>query len=626
MRPVTELASWISRSLISASTTAVNSHARPWTPLLEQTLHGLGCRDSLTPSLVARVIDPHLLSHHSLALGFFNWAAQQPGFAHDSASYRSIFKSLSTSRQSIASVVESLLRQVKAQSLALDSLTCGFVIKTLLQGKMIRKAVLVFDEMMKSGGSSIEPDVCNSLLAALCSEGSLENALKVFEKMAERKVGFSSVGFGVFIWRLCRDYELGKVLSLLDRVQSDGQSSIDGSIIALLVVDGLCQVSRVEEALWALTELRIRHCKPDFMAYRIVAEAFRTTGSVVDVNIVLKMKRKLGVAPRSDDYREFIFGLIAERRIMEAKELGEVIVHGNFSIKDDVLNALIGSVSSIDPCSSIMFFDFMVGKGVLPTLLTLSNLSRNLCRHGKNEELLNVYNQLSENDYFSDMESCKVMFSFLCKAGRAREAYGSLQEMKKKGLEPDISMYNLLMETCCRLDLVRPAKKLWDEMFVTGCGVNLRSYNILIGKLSDTGEVKEAVSLFDRMLDRGVAPDAATYDFVLDGLCREAEFDDAVVVFNKCVENQDAVLARNVLRNFILKLCGKAEAKESRIAGEHVKWIRETSPSMSRTVTSQISASPLSSTEPDLLQQFAWAMPADQCGVDVMDRGNICSM
>ncbi|CAI0457803.1 unnamed protein product [Linum tenue] len=397
MRPVTELASWISRSLISASTTAVNSHARPWTPLLEQTLHGLGCRDSLTPSLVARVIDPHLLSHHSLALGFFNWAAQQPGFAHDSASYRSIFKSLSTSRQSIASVVESLLRQVKAQSLALDSLTCGFVIKTLLQGKMIRKAVLVFDEMMKSGGSSIEPDVCNSLLAALCSEGSLENALKVFEKMAERKVGFSSVGFGVFIWRLCRDYELGKVLSLLDRVQSDGQSSIDGSIIALLVVDGLCQVSRVEEALWALTELRIRHCKPDFMAYRIVAEAFRTTGSVVDVNIVLKMKRKLGVAPRS----EFL-------------------------------------------------------------------LSSKLLR----------------------------------------------------------------------------------------------------------------------------------------GLTYDVAHPDSHVILLKCL----------------------AEAKESRIAGEHVKWIRETSPSMSRTVTSQISASPLSSTEPDLLQQFAWAMPADQCGVDVMDRGNICSM
>ncbi|XVF16163.1 hypothetical protein REPUB_Repub10bG0007900 [Reevesia pubescens] len=180
-------------------------------------------------------------------------------------------------------------------------------------------------------------------------------------------------------------------------------------------------------------ELRSRDCKPDFIAYWIVAEAFRKTNSVVERELVLKKQRKVGVAPRSNDYREFILGLILERLICEARDIAEVIVSGNFPVEDDVLNALIGSVSRIDPGSAIMFLNFMVGKGRLPTLLTLSNLNCNLCKHGKVDELLELYQVLSSHDYFSDMESYNAMVSFLCKAGRVREAYGVLQEMKKKG-------------------------------------------------------------------------------------------------------------------------------------------------------------------------------------------------
>ena len=134
-----------------------------------------------------------------------------------------------------------------------------------------------------------------------------------------------------------------------------------------------------------------RGWKPDFMAYWVVAAAFRSMGNVADEVKVLKMKRKLGVAPRSSDYRDLILGLVLERRICEAKEVGEVIVGGNFPVEDDVLNALIGSVSSVDPGSAIVFFNFMVEKERFPTILTISNLSRNLCGHGKVDELLEVF-------------------------------------------------------------------------------------------------------------------------------------------------------------------------------------------------------------------------------------------
>ncbi|KAL5581405.1 hypothetical protein UlMin_013847 [Ulmus minor] len=626
-----ELATRISRALISASN--YTRPTRSWCPSLEQTLHRLGARDSLTPSLVARVIDPFLLTHHSLALGFFNWASQQPGFAHTELTYQSILKSLSFSRQFNA--IDALLKQVKSQKVVLHSSVYSSIIASLITGKKTKNAFFIFREV-SFAIREIGSEICNSLLAALASDGYLENAQKMFDEMTQRGVPFNTLGFGVFIWKLCGNVELGDVLGVLDEVKASG-SEINGSVIALLIVHGLCNASRVSEAFSVLDELRSRDCKPDFMAYRIVAEAFRETGCVVDTEKVLKKKRKHGVAPRIHDYREFIFCLISERRMVEAKELGKVIVSGNFPIEDDVLNALIGSVSAVDPDSALVFLKFMVTKERFPTLLTLSNLSRNLCKHDKIEELLEMFQLLSFHDYFKDLDSYNVMVSYLCRAGKVREAYGVLQEIKKKGLGPDISSYNSLMEACCREDLLRPAKKLWDEMFTSGCSGNLKTYNILIRKFSEVGQVEEAQRLFNHMLEKGVSPDATTYTSLLQGLCRETKLEAAFEVLNKSVK-QDIVLARTVLSTCILYLCKEGlfvtasklicslsydiahskshvillkcvtDAGEFPIAIEHIKRVRETSSPMLHLIYTELSASLLSSTKPETILRLLQAM------------------
>ncbi|EXC33394.1 hypothetical protein L484_010804 [Morus notabilis] len=600
----TELATRISRALINAS-----NHSRPtrsWTPSLELTLHRLAFRDSLTPSLVARVIDSFLLPHHSLALGFFNWASQQPGFSHSSISYQSILKSLSFSRQFNA--IDALLRQLKANKVSLHSSAYSSIIASLIAGNKARNAFLVFSEI-GSLVQDIGSEICNSLLAALASDGCIDYAHKVFVEMTQRGVPLTTLGFGVFIWRLCENAELGVVLSLLDEVVAC-DSEVNGSVIAVLVVHGLSKNSRASEAFLILDELRNRNCKPDFMAYSIVSEAFRSSGSVVETQMVLKKKRKLGVAPRSNDYREFIMVLIRERRICEARELGEVIVSGNFPIEDDVLNVLIGSVSAIDPDSALMFFKFMVGKERFPTLLTLSNLSRSLCKHGKIDELLESFQLLSFHNYFKDEESYIVMVSYLCKAAKVKEAYGVLQEMRKKGLGPEVASYNSLMEACCREDLLRPAKKLWDEMFTIGCSPNLRTYNILIGKFSEVGLVEEAQRLFDHMLAKGVAPDSTTYTSLLQGLCQETKHEAAFDVLNICLFLAASEFLRRLNYGFahsefhVILLKFLANASEVPTAIEHIKSVRETSPSMLQAISSELSASLSSSSKPEAILQL----------------------
>lgn len=504
------------------------------------------------------------------------------------------------------------------------------IIESQIKGRKTQNAFSIFNDA-SSLNCDVGQDTCNSLLAALSSGGYSGHARKMFDEMIERGVNMTTLGFGVFIWRLCRIVDVREILSLLDEVIEKGVWGINGSIIAVLIVHGLCLESRVGDAFWILDELRKRDCKPDFIAYRVVAEAFRLMGSVVDVEMVLKKKRKLGVAPRTNDYREFLFVLISERQIWEAKELGEVIVSGNFPIEDDLLNALIGSVSISYPCSAMLFFKFMVAKDRFPTLLTLSNLSRNLCKHRKFDELLEVFQILSTKEYFLDMRSYDVMVSFLCKAGWVKEAYEVLHEMKKKGLCPDVSFYNYVLEACCREDLLRPARRLWDEMFASGCGGNLKTYNILIRKFSETGQVEEAQRLFSGMLEKKVVPDAMTYTSLLEGLCKEKQLQDAFEIFNKAVE-QDVLVAKSILNPFILCLCkgshfhaasgllcgltsgiGDSDshvvllkcligAKEIPLSIEHIKWVRENSAVMLKTICTELLAldSPLSKSESTL--------------------------
>ncbi|XP_021713630.1 pentatricopeptide repeat-containing protein At5g14080-like [Chenopodium quinoa] len=630
--PVREAATQISRALISAS-----SNSKPigsWTRSLEQTLHQLGCRDSLNPSLVARVIDPHLLRHPSLSLGFFNWAAQQPNFSHSSISYHSILKSLSISRQ--FNSLEKVLKEAKSRNFAVDPSFYRPVVASLVKSKKSHEGFLILKDV-ESSIFDVGAETCNSLLAGLVSEGRIDCARKLFDEMLVRGVSFNTLGIGLFMWRFCRDYQMDIILGALDRVRI-GVSRFDGSIVALLILHGLCEVGRVTEAYNALEELRNRDCKPDFMAYRVVAEAFRSKGPgcIFEVQAILKKKRKLGVAPRASDYREFIFTLLSENLIYEAKLLGLVILEGNFPIEDDALNALIGSVSLVDSCSAMLFFKFMLERERMPDLITLSNLSRNLYKHGKSDDMLDVFNVLSSKDYFTNLESYYVMVSSMCEAGKVREAYGVLQEMRRKGLFPDISFFNVLMEALCGEDLIRPAKKLWDEMFAYGVDGNLKTYNILIKKFAEIGQIDEAQVLFDNMLKKGVMPDAVIYIFLLECLCQNSKFEAAIQIFYK-VADQDITIAQAIVNPLILSLCKGgcllyaskflcsnchlrhkeshvillkylAEAQQFETAVDHLKQVMAASPSLLQEISTEILALLACSSNPEPILQLIQEM------------------
>ncbi|XP_059598829.1 pentatricopeptide repeat-containing protein At5g14080 isoform X2 [Vitis vinifera] len=551
-----EAAIRISRALIAASNQS--RPTRSWSPSLEQTLHRLGCHELLSPSLVARVIDPFLLHHHSLALGFFYWASQKPGFAHTSISYQSVLKSLSISRQFNA--VERLLKDVKAQKIVLDSSVYRSVIASHIIGKRTQNAFLIFNEV-SALSREIGPDTCNSLVAALASDGCVVYAQRVFDEMIHHGVPLNSLGFGVFIWRFCRNAELGTTLSLLDEVIKHA-SEINGSIIALLIIHGLCQVSRVSEAFELLEELRSREYKPDFMAYRIVTEAFRLKGSLAEVEKVLKKKRKLGVAPRENDYREFIFVLISERRIPEAKELGEVIINGNFPIGNDVLNALAGRVRE-----AYGVLQEMKKNGLDPDISSYNCLMEACCREDLLRPAKRLWDEMFASGYGVNLKTYNILIQKFSEIGQIQEAQWLFQHMLEKGVNPDATTYTSLLEGLCQEKKFESAFEVFKKSVEQDVMLAQTILNTFILYIC-----KEGNFLFASKL--------------LCGLTYDVGHSDSHVIFLKYL----------------------ADASEISTAIEHIKWVGDTLPSMLPTISTELFALLASSSKPEPILQMLLAM------------------
>ncbi|KAK7352305.1 hypothetical protein VNO80_17725 [Phaseolus coccineus] len=161
----------------------------------------------------------------------------------------------------------------------------------------------------------------------------------LFDEMTERGFVFSTLLFGMFVWRVCGE----RVVSLLDEVR-ECCFGINGSVGGFVVHD-LCRASKVWEALWMLDELR----------------SFEDEEEV-----------RGEVTPRSSDYRDLkTYNIL----IQKFSEVGQAGVE-----------------------EAQMFIYHMLDKGTEPDVTSYTFLLEGLCQEDKIEAPFELYNKYVEQD------------------------------------------------------------------------------------------------------------------------------------------------------------------------------------------------------------------------------------
>ncbi|VVB18167.1 unnamed protein product [Arabis nemorensis] len=483
-------------------------------PKLELALDESGVE--LRPGLIERVLN-RCGDAGNLGYRFFVWAAKRPGYCHSYEVYKSMVKILSKMRQFGA--VWALIEEMRKENPQLIEPELFVVlVRRFASANMVKKAIEVLDEMPKFG---LEPDeyVFGCLLDALCKNGNVKDAAKLFEDM-----------------RLRFPSNLRYFTSLLY---------------------GWCREGKMMEAKHVLVQMKEAGFEPDIVVYTNLVSGYAHAGKIADAYDLLKDMRRRGFEPNANCYTVLIQALCKVDRMEEAMRV--FIEMERYECEADVVTytALVCGFckwGKIDKCYSVL--DDMIKKGLMPSQLTYMHIMAAHEKKEKIEECLELMEKMKEIGYHLDLGVYNVVIRLACKLGEVKEAVQLWNEMEANGLSPGVDTYVImingltsqgtLLEACehfkemvsrglfsvpqygtlksllnalLRAEKLEMAKDVWSCITSKGiCELNKSSWTIWIHALFSKGHVKEACSYCLEMMEMDFMPQPDTFAKLMKGL------------------------------------------------------------------------------------------------------------
>ncbi|CAH9062124.1 unnamed protein product [Cuscuta europaea] len=482
-------------------------------PTLERALQesGIIVRSGLTERVLNRCGDAG-----NLGYGFFVWVSKQPGYTHTYDVYKAMIKILGKMRQfgAVWALIEEMRRE---NPQLLSSEVFVILMRRFASARMVKKAVNVLDEMAKYGVEADE-HVFGCLLDALCKNGSVKDASKLFDEMSFR---FKPT--------------IKHFTSLLY---------------------GWCKEGKLIEAKVVLVKMREAGFEPDIVVYNNLLTGYTVAGKMSHAFDLLQEMRHKGCHPNAASFTVVIQSLCSQRKMEEAARVfSEMESHGS---ECDVVtyNALISGFCKSDGINKAYeLLDRMAGKGCTPNQTTYLHI---MLAHEKKEELdecLELIKKMEKTPLTLDLPIYNTVIRLALKLGETDEAARLWNESEANGLSPGVDtfviMINGLIEQRCvveacdyfkemvgrglfsfphygtlkdllnsvlREEKLEMGKDVWGCIMGSGCEVNVCGWTIWIHALFSRGHVKEGCAYCLDMMDGGLMPQPDTFAKLMRGL------------------------------------------------------------------------------------------------------------
>ncbi|KAK4384218.1 Pentatricopeptide repeat-containing protein, mitochondrial [Sesamum angolense] len=189
------------------------------------------------------------------ALRFFCWAAERPGFAHDSRTYNAMMNILGKTRQFETMV--SVLEEMGSKDL-LTVETFSICIKAFAAAKERKKAVGMFD-LMKKYKFKVGTETINCLLDALGRAKLVKEVQVLFEKLENRFTPNLST------YSVLLNGNLKEAVEYLDGMLTCGYEP-DAAVYTCLMT-GFGNQKKMDMVYRLLNEMKEKGCPPDGRMY-----------------------------------------------------------------------------------------------------------------------------------------------------------------------------------------------------------------------------------------------------------------------------------------------------------------------------------------------------------------------
>ncbi|XP_020205052.1 pentatricopeptide repeat-containing protein At4g01570 [Cajanus cajan] len=176
-----------------------------------------------------------------------------------------------------------------------------------------------------------------------------------------------------------------------------------------------------------------------------------------------------------------------------------------------------------------LFKEMKDAKGlVAPDLCTYNSLIAALCRLGKVDDALVVWEELNGSPHQPDRFTYTNLIQACSKTYRLDDATRVFNHMQSNGFRPETVVYNSLLDGHFKATKVTEACQLFEKMVQEGVKPSSWTYNILIHGLLRNGRAEAAYTMFCDLKKKGQFVDGITYSIVVLQLCREGQLEEAL--------------------------------------------------------------------------------------------------
>ncbi|KAK3013639.1 hypothetical protein RJ639_009255 [Escallonia herrerae] len=306
-----------------------------------------------------------------------------------------------------------------------------------------------------------------------------------------------------------------------------------------LVIDGLCQSSKVDVALGLFRDMDQIGCKRTLLLYNNMISGLSSSNKSEECYELLAEMKLMGFKPTHFTYNS-IFGCFC-RKMDVAGAIGvvrEMHIHGHEPwIKHTTL--LVKKLcSSKRAFEASKFLASMVQEGFTPDIVAYSAVIHGFFKIREFDRALKLFRDISARGCCPDVVAYNTVINGLCKVTRLAEAQDIYNEMLENRLVPSVVTYNSLIDAWCKSGEIDRAILCLKRMDEERREPNVITYTTLLDGLCNAGRSDEAVLLWDQMVGKGCSPNNIAFMALIHGLCKCGKPDSALIYLIQMEERQ----------------------------------------------------------------------------------------
>ncbi|KAL8026870.1 hypothetical protein ABFX02_14G057800 [Erythranthe guttata] len=396
------------------------------------------------------------------------------------------------------------------------------VVNALCKNGFVHAAEMFVSRVLKLG-FPLDVYIYTSLVLGNCRAGETGDAYKVFDSMSEKDgCGVNSATYSILMHGLCEARRLDEALKLKEEMCVKGCNPSTRTYTVL--IKATCDKGLIDKALILLDEMTKKGCKPNAHTYTILVDMLCKEGKIEEANGMFRKMLKDGINPGTVTYNALINCYCKEGLVVSAFELLGVMERRQCKPNICTYNELIEGLCAIGtPYKAMELLRKVVNNGLFSTQVTFNILIVGFCRAGQIEMAFKILHLMSSIGIATDRFSYTALIDSLCKMGKMELAGFFLGLMIKKGIFIDEVALTALVHGYCKAGKTRSALMLLEEMVKDRCLTSPHTFNIFLDVLGKEVKLVEQNAILGKMLKHGLVPSVVTYTVLIDGLCRAGD-------------------------------------------------------------------------------------------------------